>query len=187
MKPKLVGVGIVLAVAILWMRSSKEGAPLVDGSFLAYESGGFVTRVTFAETDGDEFVTRLEMVSEDGESLAAIGATGDGETVTPRLRTADGRIFEVGSMGPIWIPASEVRVGGSAHGTRIEEVRTWGRWEVGVVTATVGMGGAFRGEWYYDSVTGFLVGGSKSTAVSITGEGQIFTLVDSNIAELGLQ
>ena len=187
MKPKLIGAVVVLAAALIWMRSSKEEAPLADGSFLAYESGGYVTRVTFEQTDTDEFTTRLEMVEADGESMAAIGATGDGETVSTRLRTSSGGIFEVGSLGPVWIPPSEVRVGGSAHGTRIEEMRTWEQWEVGVVSASVGMGGAFRGEWYYESGTGFLVGGTKSTAVSTAGEGQVFTLVGSNIVGLGLQ
>jgi hypothetical protein len=97
MKSKLIGSVVVLAAALIWMRSSKEEAPLANDSFLAYESGGFVTRVTFEQTDIYEFTTRLEMVSEDGESIAA---TGDGETVTTRLRKSGGGILEVGSLGP---------------------------------------------------------------------------------------
>ena len=103
------------------------------------------------------------------------------------MRTADGLVFELGSLGPLWVPPSEVREGGSAHGTRVTEVRRWGNWEVGVVTASVGLGGALRGEWYYDTRTGFLVGGTKSTAVSLPGEGQGFTLTDSNLPELGFR
>ena len=187
MKPKLVGAVIVLVVALVWLRSSQEGAPLTDGSFLVYEWSGITTRLTFSHVGGNEFLTSLELVDEDGEPVPAGGMTGDGETVDARLRTSDGRIFEVGSLGPLWIPAGEAREGGSAHGTRITEVRSWGRWNVGVVSASVGMGGALRGEWYYDSATGFLVGGTKSTAVSLAGEGQVFTLVQSNIPGLALQ
>ena len=54
-----------------------------------------------------------------------------------------------------------------------------------MVTAAVGM--ALRGEWYYDMQTGFLVGGTKSTAVSAPGQGLVFTLTDSNLPNLGLQ
>ena len=49
------------------------------------------------------------------------------------------------------------------------------------------MGMALRGEWYYDTQTGFLVGGLKSTAVSAPGEGLVFTLTDSNLPGLGLR
>ena len=59
--------------------------------------------------------------------------------------------------------------------------------DVGVVTASVGLGGALRGEWYYDAKTGFLVGGTKSTAVSLPGDGHFFTLTDSNLPALGLR
>ena len=55
------------------------------------------------------------------------------------------------------------------------------------VTASVGLGAALRGEWYYDARTGFLVGGTKSTAVSLRGDGQVFTLTDSNLPDLGLR
>jgi hypothetical protein len=54
------------------------------------------------------------------------------------------------------------------------------------MTATVGVGAALRGEWHYDSQTGFLVGVTKSTAVSGAG-GLIFTLTDSNLPDLGLR
>ena len=85
------------------------------------------------------------------------------------------------------MPPNDVREGGSAHGTRVSEVRRWGNWEVGVVTASVGLGGALRGEWYYDTQTGFLVGGTKSTALSLVGEEHVFTLTDSNLPGLGFR
>lgn len=187
MKPKLLVALIGLVVAVVWLRASREEAPLTDGSFLAYESSGVITRVTFTSVGGNEFRASLEVVYEDGETVSASGMTGNDETVDKRFRTSDGRIFEVGSLGPIWIPPGEVREGGRAHGTRIDEVRSWDRWSVGVVSVAVGVGGALRGEWYYDVTTGFLVGGTKSTAVSLAGEGQVFTLVGSNISGLGLQ
>ena len=185
MNRKLVGAVIVLALAVLWFRSSREAAPLADGSFLAYESGGISIKVTFSEAGAGEFVSSLTVADEDGESISAEGMTGHGETVDTRLRTTGGGIFEVGSLGPLWIPPGEVRVGGRAHGTRIREVRSWDRWSVGVVSVSVGVGRALRGEWYYDSATGFLVGGTKSTAVSLAGEGLTFTLVGSSISGLG--
>ena len=87
------------------------------------------------------------------------------------------------SLGSLWVGPDEVRPGGSAYGARIEEVRSWEAWQVGVVSASIGVGAALRGEWYYDSRTGFLVGGSKSTAVLEPGQGR-FRVVDSNIPGL---
>ncbi len=56
-----------------------------------------------------------------------------------------------------------------------------------MVSAAVGAGMALRGEWYYDSRTGFLVGGMKNTAVSAPGQGMVFALTDSNLPDLGLR
>ena len=56
-----------------------------------------------------------------------------------------------------------------------------------MVTASAGLGGALRGEWYYDTRTGFLVGGTKSTALSLPGEVRVFTLTDSNLPDLGIR
>ena len=54
-----------------------------------------------------------------------------------------------------------------------------------MVTAAVRVTAALRGEWYYDSQTGFLVGVTKGTAVS-GARGLIFNLTDSNLPDLGL-
>ena len=43
--------------------------------------------------------------------------------VDTRMRTADGLVFELGSLGPLWVPPSEVHEGGSAHGARVSEVQ----------------------------------------------------------------
>jgi len=104
--------------------------------------------------------------------------------VDTRLRTESGGIFKVGSLGPLWVPPVQVRESGNANGARVAEVRQWEAWEVGVVTASVGMGAALRGEWFYDTQTGFLVGGRKSTALLGNGPGQVFTLTDSNLPGL---
>ncbi|MBU4200961.1 MAG: DUF1353 domain-containing protein [Verrucomicrobia bacterium] len=73
---------------------------------------------------------------------------------------------------------------GNAHGDRVVEVKRWKRWDVGVVNASFGTGGAQRGEWYYEKNTGFLVGGSKSTALSVEGGGLHFVLIESNLENL---
>jgi hypothetical protein len=83
------------------------------------------------------------------------------------------------------VPPSEFREGGRSHGVRADGVRWRENWDVGVVTASVGLGRALRGEWYYDARTGFLVGGTKSTAVLLPGDGRVFTLTDSNLPDLG--
>ena len=106
--------------------------------------------------------------------------------------SCDGRIvvFHVIATPPerLLLPirsAGQVQESGSAHGTRIDEVSRWKGWEVGVVTAAVRVAAALRGEWYYDSQPGFLVGVTKSTAVS-GARGLIFNLTDSNRPDLGL-
>jgi hypothetical protein len=144
-------------------------------------------RLTFSPTEGNEFRTSLEYADEHGKFGTDDLPAGRGDIVDARMRTPDGQVFELASLGPLWVPPSEVHEGGSAHGTRIDDVRRWENWDVGVVTAAVGMGMALRGEWYYDTRTGFLVGGTKSTAVSAPGQGLLFTLTDSNLPDLGLR
>ncbi len=173
-------------VAALLGRASEE-AQIDDGTFLLYDIGGSMMRLTFSEAVGDGYSTSFEYADQHGQFGTDVTLVTQGEIVDSRMRTPDGRIFELASLGPLWVPPSEVYEGGSAHGTRIEFVRRWEHWEVGVVTAEVGMGAALRGEWYYDTRTGFLVGGLKSTAVSAPGEGLVFTLTDSNLLDLGLR
>ena len=80
--------------------------------------------------------------------------------------------------------SDSVKVGGNAHGDKVTEVMQWEGWDVGVVEASFGAGGALRGEWYYEKTTGFLVGGSKSTAFSDENEGLHFILSETNHSEL---
>ncbi len=176
-----------LVATATWARRSREEADVEGGTFLVYDIGGSMMRLTFSPADEDEFSTSVEYADEHGKfGTEGLPAT-QGDIVDTRMRTADGQIFELASLGPLWVPPSEVHQGGSAHGTRIGEVRRWKRWDVGVVSAAVGAGMALRGEWYYDSRTGFLVGGMKSTAVSAPGQGLVFTLTDSNLPDLGLR
>lgn len=165
------------AALFAWMRVSRERAPVSDGSYLAYDVGGDVVRLTFTSLEGDHFLATLEHVgpSENAEVVRR-------DTVDGRMRTPGGGIFEVGSFGPLWVPPGQVEEGGSAHGTRIDEVSDWEGWDVGVVRASVGMGAALRGEWYYEKSSGFLVGGYRGTAVSE--QGLRFKLVDSNVEGL---
>lgn len=188
MKNKLGVALLALLLAGAWsVTAREEAAPISAGTFLVYDNAGMQMRLTFSPADGDRFDTNVEYANDHGTFEPAPRSSAQGDMVDTRMRTADGAIFELGSLGPLWVPPSELREGGSAHGTRVDEVRRWENWEVGVVTASVGLGGALRGEWYYDARTGFLVGGMKSTAVSLPGDGQVFTLTDSNLPDLGLR
>jgi hypothetical protein len=182
------GVALVaLVIAVAWGITAREEAPISAGTFFVYDNAGMQVRLTFSPTDADHFDANLEYADSRGTFEPAQRSSASVDVVDTRMRTTDGRIFELGLLGPLWVPPSEVREGGSAHGTRVREVRRWENWNVGVVTASVGIGGALRAEWYYDERTGFLVGGRKSTAVSLPGDGQVFTLTDSNLSDLGLR
>ncbi len=174
---KLVVVLAAAAAVFLWMRASRPRAPVIDGSYLAYDVGADVVRLTFTSLEGDRFLATLEYVGrgQDAEVMRR-------DTVDGRMRTPGGGIFEVGSLGPLWVPPGQVKEGGNAHGTRIAEVSSWEGWDAGVVRASVGIGAALRGEWYYERSTGFLVGGYRGTAAS--DQGMRFKLVDSNVEGL---
>ncbi len=187
MKNKLGVALLALAIVVIWRGTSREEAPISAGTFLVYDNGGMQMRLTFSPADGDRFGTSVSYVDEDDTYPSAQASSAPSDVVDTHMRTADGQVFELGSLGPLWVPPNEVREGGSAHGARVTEVRRWRNWEVGVVTTSVGLGGALRGEWYYDTRTGFLVGGTKSTAVSLPGQGQVFTLTDSNLPDLGFR
>lgn len=165
---------LYLAVAIvavwLWRSVTREDAPLRNGAYLAYDWGGSTVKVSFAEAGRGRYRASVEHFV-DGEPLGG-SPSGSQEIVTTRLRTEDGRVYELGDLGPLWIPPSAVKAGGSAHGDRVDEVAHWRAWDVGIVRANIGVGGALRGEWYYDKNTGFLVGGRYATAVR-SGEGNV--------------
>lgn len=184
MKNKLVLVVVVAAIAFVWLRSSGGGAPLADGAFLLYQQGESTVRLTFHLVDGDSYRTAVEITDSDGESEVAEYMTGHDETVDGRMRTASGGIFELGSFGPLWVSPGQLKEGGSAYGQRITELRSLNGRDVAVVSASVGMGAALRGEWHYDVVTGFLVSGMMSTAVSAPGQGLSFELAGTNVAGL---
>jgi hypothetical protein len=139
-------------------------------------------RLTFSPADGDCFDANIKYAYADGTFEPAPPSSAQGDMVDTHMRTADGGIFELGPLGPLWVPPSQFREGGRAHGARVDGVRRWENWDVGVVTASVGLG-----EWYYDARTGFLVGGTKSTAVSLPGDERVFTPTDSNLPDLGLR
>ena len=182
MKNKVVLLVACVVIAFLWFRSSRGDAPLEDGSFLLYRQGEATVRLTFHLIDGDSYRTHVEVSYADGEAEVSENMTGHGETVDSRMRTASGGILELGSFGPLWVAPGQLKEGGSAHGARVGEVRPFNGLDVGVVSASIGIGGALRGEWYYDVVTGFLVGGMMGTALS--DQGQRFELVESNVVAL---
>ena len=184
MKNKFVMVLLGLVIVAGWRVTSHEEAPVVAGTFLVYDVSGTAMRLTFSPAGDDRFGTTYEFADERGTFGSDEFMASPGDVVDARMRTESGAIFEIGSLGPLWVPPRELREGGHANGARVAEVRRWGAWEVGVVTANLGMGAALRGEWFYDTLTGFLVGGTKSTALSGPGEGQVFTLTDSNLPGL---
>jgi len=153
--------------------------PLFDGLYLVYDFGGSSVRVTFSAIDADSFNAVLSAGAEEPDSAAAQNGT----TVDARLRTTYGTPYDGGILGPLWIPPSQVKKGGSAHGDEVSEVMEWNGWEVGVVRASVARG-ALSGEWYYDRATGFLVGGMKATIMNADEGGTVFVLDDSNLAAL---
>jgi hypothetical protein len=185
MKNKLVLMVVVVAIAFVWLRSSGGGAPLADNAFLLYQQGEATVRLTFHLTDGDSYRTHVEITYGDGDTEVGESMPGHGETVNDRMRTASGGVLELGSFGPLWVTPGQVKEGGSAYGARVSEVRSFNGRDVGVVSASVGMGAALRGEWYYDVVTGFLVGGMMGTALSA--QPQRFELVGSNVPGLVVQ
>ena len=152
-------------------------APIEDGSYLSYDLDGTSIRITFTRINNSQFTATTEYGSGGGTAT---------ETVDRQLKTPRGSPFESDYLGPLWIPPGQVKVGGKAYGDRVDEVKHWEKWDVGVVKASFGVGGALSGEWYYDKNTGFLVGGHRSSVIStiMTGKGSRFILKDSNLAGL---
>ena len=164
---------LIVVIGGLWAAYTflAPKAPLKDGLYLSYDYGGSTIRVTFTEISKNKF-------------RATISPGNSEKVVSTRLKTTGGGVYEVGLLGPLWIPPGSVKVGGNAHGNDVVEVKRWKRWDVGVVKASFGTGGALRGKWYYEKNTGFLVGGSKSTVLSGTGEGTHFVLIETNLENL---
>ena len=176
----------VMALVLATLTACSGGAPVTDGSFVTYEIGGTRVRITFEDAGGGDFHTVGEVTEDDGTMGSAAGMPGHGETVNAKMRTGAGVPLEVASFGPIWAPTSDLTEGGRVYGSPVAEVRTEGGRDVAVIKAAVGVGGAFRGEWIYDVATGFAVGGTKSTAVSMTDDPYRFTLVASNVPGLAV-
>ena len=164
---------LIVVVAGIWAAYTflAPKAPLKDGLYLSYDFGGSKRRVTFTEISKNKF-------------RATITPGNKEKIVNTRLKTDSGGIYEVGLLGPLWIPPSSVKVGGNAHGDRVVEVKHWKRWDVGIVKASFGIGGALQGEWYYEKNTGFLVGGFKTTGLSAPGVGMHFVLTETNLENL---
>lgn len=184
MRPNAVSLSIAL-VTLASLGGCSGGAPIVDGSFVTYEIGGTLVKITF-EADGSAFRTVGEVTEDDGTVESAEGMPGHGETVKSNLRTKAGAPLEVASFGPIWAPPGELEEGGRVYGSPVKEVRTEQGREVAVISAALGAGGAFRGEWVYDVSTGFMVGGSKGTAFSDADSGYRFRLVETNVSGLAV-
>ena len=107
---KLILVLVAVAAVFAWMRVSRARAPVSDGSFLAYDVGGDVVRVTFTDLGGGSFLATQELVGR-GENPEVIRR----DTVDGRMRTPGGGLFEVGSFGPLWVSPRQVKEGGSSQ------------------------------------------------------------------------
>lgn len=166
----------LLAVAAVGA-CSEGGAPVSDGSYLTYRIGDTRVRLTF-EADGGDFRTVGEVLEADGSTEGGAGMPGHGERVDDRMRTASGTPLELASFGPVWVSPDDLEEGGRAYGSPVSQVADG----VAVVSASMGMGAAIQGEWRYDTATGFLVSGSRGTAVS--GMGQAFRLMETNVPGL---
>jgi len=172
---KLVLIVLVILGGSFWYFNSESPkllTPLRDGDFLTYQQGIYKKLLKFHSQGAKQFNVTLN-----GKSIGESGARVDSNLLTP-----EGNVLELPSLGPLWIPIENVKKGGNAHGDRITEVKQWKAWQVGVVKASFGGGGALRGEWYYDHATGFLVGMKRASVVDPTGS--IYTLVETNISGL---
>ncbi len=157
-------------------------APLEDGMYLSYDYEGTILRADFSKLNSKQFTVTVRIgLAED----FADGTLPDGRqtVVDMQLKTERGAVYELGSLGPLWIAPESVKVGGNAHGDKVIEVKQWHGWKIGVVKASFGVGGALKGEWYYEKTTGFLVGGGKSSIIS-EGGGSHFILQETNLAAL---
>ena len=163
---------------------SSGGAPISDGSFVTYEIGGTQVQITFVAADPGDFRTVAQVTESDGSVESAEGMPGHGETVGSKMRTESGSPLEVASFGPIWASPGDLKEGGRVYGSSVSAVRMEQGREVAVVSAAVGVGGALRGEWMYDTATGFSVGGAMGTAFSGPDGGQRFRLVATNVQGL---
>ena len=182
MNTKLLAVVLAVVALVLWTRGG-GGAPIEDGTFLTYDQSGTTVRLTFTDDGGGRFRTKVELMA-DGAWETSEQTPGHGEVVSGKMRTESGAILELASFGPLWVAPGQLKEGGNAHGSRVGPLETRDGREVAVVSASLGMGAALRGEWLYDPATGFVVGGMMGTAMSGPDGGMRFRLVDSNVPGL---
>lgn len=104
MKNKLAVALLALAIVVIWRATSREEAPISAGTFLEYDNGGVQMRLTFSHAAADLFDTNISYVDEDGRYPSSQPSPAPAEIVDTRMRTADGRVFELGSLGPLWAP-----------------------------------------------------------------------------------
>jgi len=163
---------------------SSDGAPISSGSFVTYEISGTQVQITFEDAGGADFRTVARGIEDDGSVESPEGMPGHGEIVNSKLRTQSGAPLEVASFGPIWVSPGDLKEGGRVHGSPVSEIRSEQGRNVAVITAAAGIGAALRGEWLYDTATGFSVGGTMGTAFSGPDGGMRFRLVATNVPGL---
>ncbi|MEZ4568682.1 MAG: hypothetical protein R2860_17515 [Desulfobacterales bacterium] len=124
----------IIVISCLGCSFFGENAPIEDGLFLSYDFDGSIIRVTFSETASGKFYAILTSGSTEDSTNPL--SPENRKIVDKRLATNLGSPYEAGILGPIWVPSSSIKKGGSAHGDPIQEIRNWEGWEVGVVKAS---------------------------------------------------
>ena len=99
MKNKLGVALLALAIAGAWSATAREeAAPISAGTFLVYDNAGMQMQLTFSTADGDRFEANVEYAYEQGAFEPASPSSAQGHMVDTYMRTADGGIFELGSL-----------------------------------------------------------------------------------------
>jgi hypothetical protein len=158
-----------------------EQAPLEDGLYLSYYVDEYWVTIEFSKIKNNKYYASQKFEYED-EELNEYTQKPKRVIVNKRLVKENDVIYMPSELGPVWTAPSTIKPGGSIHGTYIDEVKKWKDWDVGVVKAGFGVGGAITGVWYYDKNTGFLVGGAIGTVMEI--KPMEFELVETNLSGL---
>lgn len=158
-----------------------EQAPIEDGLYLSYYVDEYWVTIEFSKIKNNKFYATQKFEYEN-EELNEYTQKPKRVIVNKRLVKENGVVYMPSELGPVWTDPSTIKPGGSIHGTYIDEVKKWNGWEVGVVKAGFGVGGAITGTWYYDKKTGFLVGGAIGTVMEI--KPMEFELVETSLDTL---
>ena len=168
----------ILSCLVISGCSIGSDTPLFSGLYLKYWDGtSSGCRISFDEIDGNLF--SVTMAGSSGTFLPD-GYYKKELIVNKYLKSAKGRLLIWGEATQLWLPADSRKVGARSPGSgmgEVTEIKHWKEWEVAVIGAKVA-GGFLQGTWYYDVVTGFIVGFEKTFA----GETNLILLLEETNA-----